>query len=190
MAKTAIAVDRMKAEKVYFNLSIEQLRSLARWAADCAERSLTIYEESEMNDDRPRHAIDGARAFVMTGKRNNVLRKAALDAHRASMQAKHEAASAAAKAASLAAASAFTHPFSDLHQAMHILGPAAYAALAIELSQNGDTAIGAKEIEWAVSGANRHVAELLNMMPEQTDGSKRINQLLQMLDRGLRARFK
>lgn len=179
----------MKAEKEYFDLSIDQLRSLAQWAADCAERSLTVYENFEMNDDRPRLAIAGARAFVMTGKRNNALRKAALDAHRAGMQTKHTAASAAARAASLAAASAFTHPFSDIRQATHILGPAAYSALAIELLQNNGPAIGTREIEWAVSGANRHIAEVLSMMPEQTDGSKRINQLLQMLDHGLRARL-
>lgn len=97
---------------------------------------------------------------------------------------------AAAKAASLAAASAFTHPFKDLHQAKHILGPAAYSALAIELLHNGEPMASLVEIEWAITNANDHIADLLKKMPEQHSGRKRINQLLQILDQGIRDKFR
>ncbi|SEJ59356.1 hypothetical protein SAMN05216327_113139 [Dyadobacter sp. SG02] len=176
-----------KTEKEYFDLSIAQLQALGAWAADCAERSLTLYENIEQDDARPRRAIEGIRAFVASGKRTNALRKASLEAFRASSETKDLAASAAAKAASLAAASAFTHPFKDLRQAMHILGPASYSALAVELR---NTATGQAEIEWAVANADESVADLLKKMPEQSGKGKRIDQLLQMLDQGIREKFK
>ena len=179
-----------KADKEYFDLPIWQLQVLGVWAADCAERSLAVYENAEKDDPRPRRAIEGIREFAMSGKRTNALRKASLDALRASSGTSDLAASAAAKAASLAAASAFTHPFKDLHQAKHILGPAAYSALAIELLQNGEPMAALVEIEWAVTNANDHIADLLKKMPEQNSGRKRINQLLQILDQRIRDKFR
>lgn len=180
----------MKTEKEYFELTIQELQSLGKWAADCAERSLTIYENIEKNDNSPRQAINGIREFATNGKRTNTLRKMAFEAYRASSETQDKAASAAAKAASLAAASAYTHPFKDIHQAKHILGPAAYSALAIELLRNGDTTVGAQEIEWAVLHANQDIAALLKKMPEYNGKGKRINQLFHILDWGIRNRFK
>lgn len=179
-----------KIGKEYFDLPIGQLQALGAWAADCAERSLTVYENTGKDDPRPRRAIEGIRQFAMSGKRTNALRKASLEAFRAASGTKDLAASAAAKAASLAAASAFTHPFKDMNQAKHILGPAAYSALAIELLQNGDSMAALAEIEWAVTNANDRIADLLKKMPEQNSGPKRINQLMQMLDQRIRDKFK
>lgn len=176
----------MVTSKNYFELSIEHLQSIAGWAAECAQRSLDIYEQCVRNDDRPRKAIDLTKDFVVTGKRTNLLRKAAMDAHRASMQATDAAASAAAKAASLAAASAFTHPFSDIYQARHILGSAANSAFAIELSFKENSQVGAKEIEWAVINADYKVVQILRKMPEQTGQGRRLDELMKMLDQLLR----
>jgi len=39
-------------------------RSLALWAADCAERVLPYFEEKYPRDDRPRKAIEAARAWA------------------------------------------------------------------------------------------------------------------------------
>jgi len=178
----------VKAAKEYFDLSIEDLQSVAAWAADCAERSVAIYEGSEGEDRRPRLAIDGARDFSASGKRTNQLRKLAMDAYRASLETMDAAASAAARSASLAAASAYTHPFKDANQGKHILGPAVYSALAIELSRGGDREIGNGELERAIAGASGELARLAGKMPEQVAGKKRIDELFFILDRGLRMR--
>ena len=63
------------------------------------------------------------------------------------------AAAAAARAAGLAAASAYTHPLADVQQTKHIVGPAAYAALALELDHAGDPNIGDGEVRWAIEHA-------------------------------------
>src|SRR5450830_400410 len=39
-------------------------RSLAPWAADCAEHVLGLFEAARPGDDRPRRAVDAARAWA------------------------------------------------------------------------------------------------------------------------------
>ena len=180
----------MARQKEYFEIKIEELQSLGKWAADCAERALSIYESIESEDNRPRNAITGIKDFSNSGKRTNHLRKLALDAYRASLETKNTAASAAAQSASLAAASAYTHPFKDLKQSKHILGPAVYSAFAIELSNNLDQKIGDREIKLAVDNATYEIVGLLNKMPAQEVGKKRIDQLFYKLDSELRNRFR
>lgn len=177
-------------KKEYFDIKIEELQSLGKWAADCAERALPIFENVEKQDSRPRKAIDGIRAFSNSGKRTNHLRKLALDAYRASLETKDAAASAAAQSASLAAASAYTHPFKDIKQARHILGSAAYSAFAIELSNDSGQKIGEREVKLAIASATYEVSVLLEKMPAQKIGTKRIDQLFYGLDSGIRNRFK
>ena len=100
------------------------------------------------------------------------------------------AASAAARSAGLAAASAFTHPFKDVRQAEHILGPAAYAALALELYDIGDQKTGDGEVAWAIENVNNETAGLLDKMPARESGNKRIVQFLFHLDNGIREKYK
>lgn len=173
-----------KPDREYFELRIETLQGVAGWAADHASEVLALYERAAQ-DNRPRAAVEGAREFASGGKRTNRLRKLALDAYRASLETVDPAASAAANAASLAAASAFTHPFRDVKQARHVLGPAVHAALAREVA-SGDLHAGDAVIEAAIASAPAEVAALLDEMPEQPVGSKRIDQLYQRLDRGIR----
>src|SRR5512144_2320915 len=143
----------MAHESKYFSLSLESLRALGSWAADCAERALSVYENYANSDSRPRAAIEGIRVFAGGGKRTAQLRALALSAYSAAREAGDPAAAAAARAAGLAAASAYTHPLADVHQTKHILGPAAYAALALELDHAGDDivdgCIGDGEVRWA-----------------------------------------
>ena len=179
----------MARKKEYFEIRIEELQSLGKWAADCAERALSIYESVESEDDRPRNAINGIRDFSNSGKRTNHLRKLALDAYRASLETKDAAASTAARSASLAAASAYTHPFKDINQSKHILGPAVYSAFAIELSNRLGQKTGDREIELAIDNATYEIAGLLNKMPAHKAGAKRIDQLFHELDSGIRNRF-
>jgi len=39
-------------------------KSLALWAVDCAERALPTFEEKHPEDDRPRRAVEAARAWA------------------------------------------------------------------------------------------------------------------------------
>jgi hypothetical protein len=179
----------MKKEKEYFDLSIETLQILGRWAADCAERALPFFEELNNGDARPRDAIAGIRVFADGGKRNAKLRVLALDAYRASLETKDPAASAAARAASLAAASTFTHPFVDVNQAKHILGAAAYAALAVELKNNNDPQFADDEVRRAVDSVQKEIVGLLLKMPCQPEGKTRLDKIMVALDKGLRNKW-
>ena len=128
----------MDRQSRYFTLTLESLRAIGGWAADCAERALSVYETHADSDARPRAAIAGIREFAGGGKRTARLRTLALEAYAAAREIGDPAAAAAARAAGLAAASAYTHPLADVQQTKHIVGPAAYAALALELDHDGD----------------------------------------------------
>lgn len=59
-------------------------KTLALWAADCAERVLPYFEVKYPDDDRPRKAIETLRSWIDTGVfRMAVIRKASLDSHAA-----------------------------------------------------------------------------------------------------------
>jgi immunity protein 5 of polymorphic toxin system len=178
----------MGRESNYFTLSLESLRALGSWTANCAERVLSVFEKHAASDSRPRAAIEGIRGFAGGGKRTARLRSLALEAHAAAREAGSPAAAAAARAAGLAAASAYTHPLADVHQTKHIVGPAAYAALALELDQEGDPNIGDGEVRWAIEHVPAEVREILLQMPARQAGKSRLDTLLYQLDAGIRAR--
>jgi len=178
----------MARESKYFSLSLELLRALGSWAADCAERALSVYETHADSDSRPRAAIEGVRVFAGGEKRTAQLRSLAWSAHSAAREADDPAAAAAAHAASLAAASAYTHPLADVHQTKHILGPAVYAALALELYHAGDPSIGDSEVRWAIEHVTSEVREVLLQMPARKAGICRLDKILYELDEGIRSR--
>ena len=105
-------------------------------------------------------ALEGAKEFARGGRRTNDLRRLAMDAYRASREARDGAASEAANAASLAAALAFTHPFRDARQAEHLLGPVVNAALALE-DAGGGSGKGEALLDEAARAAGGTVAGLL-----------------------------
>ena len=178
----------MDRQSRYFTLSLESLRAVGGWAADCAERALSVYETHADSDPRPRAAIEGIREFAAGGKRTARLRTLALEAHAAARDVDDPAAAAAARAAGSAAASAYTHPLADVHQTKHIVGPAAYAALALELDHDGDTRVAEREIRWAIEHAPSEVGEVLLQMPARPAGDSRLATILYELDAGIRAR--
>ena len=93
-------------------------RLLAVWAADCAQHVLHFFDQVQPHDDRPRWAIEQARAWVRGEVKMTESRTAAGHANAAARQlsgAAREAAFAAAQAAAVA------------HVADHALGAAAYA---------------------------------------------------------------
>jgi hypothetical protein len=178
----------MAPEAKYFTLTLESLRALGSWAADCAERALPVYEAYAHSDSRPRAAIEGIRVFAGGGKRTAQLRSLALSAFSAAREADDPAATAAARAAGLAASSAYTHPLADVEQTKHIVGPAAYAALALELHHTGDPNFGNGEVHWAIEHVTSEVREILLQMPARKAGTSRLDKLLYELDSGIRSR--
>jgi hypothetical protein len=178
----------MDRKSRYFTLSLESLRVIGGWAADCAERALSVYEAHADSDSRPRAAIEGIRGFASGEKRTARLRSLAIEANAAAREVGDPAAAAAARAAGLAAASAYTHPLADVHQTKHIVGPAAYATLALELDHAGDPSVGDTEVRWAVEHAPSEVREVLLQMPARQAGKSRLDTILYELDAGIRAR--
>jgi hypothetical protein len=175
-------------EKRYFDLSLDSLRAIGGWAAAWAERVLPIWEAYAPADGRPRAAIEGIRRFAAGGKRAAELRTLALAALAAARTATDPAAAAAASAAGMAASSAYTHPLADVQQTKHIVGPAAYAARAIELAAAGDEAAGDEAVRRAVADAPEAARAVLARMPARVAGKPRFDRLLYGLDAGLRGR--
>jgi hypothetical protein len=178
----------MARESKYFTLTLESLRALGSWTADCAERALSVYENYANSDSRPRTAIEGIRVFAGGGKRTAQLRSLALSAFSAAREADDPAAAAAARAAGLAASSAYTHPLVDVQQTKHIVGPAAYAALALELNQGGDHSIGDNEVIWAVEHVTPEVRAILVQMPAREIGRTRLENIMYKIDVSIRGR--
>jgi hypothetical protein len=170
----------------YFELPLNSLRVLADWCADCAEIALPVFEKHVASDIRSRQAIEGARVFAAGGKRAAQLRTLSLAAFAAAREAGHPAAAAAARAAGLAASSAYTHPLADVEQTKHIVGPAAYAALALELDPGGDSNRGDDVISWAIARATTEVRDILSNMPARPPGKSRLDLLMYDMDKGIR----
>ena len=114
---------------------------LAIWAAACAEHVLHLFEEVRPADDRPRRAIDLARAWARGEITMTEARTAAGHANAAARDltgAARYAAYAAAQAAAVA------------HVAAHELGAAAYAIKAVRAAAPDGQAeeAGRTECEW------------------------------------------
>ena len=107
-------------------------------------------------------------------------------AHAAAREIDDPAAAAAARAAGHAAASAYTHPLRDVQQTKHIVGPAAYAALALELHHPAEPTIADREVAWAIAHAPPAVRAVLLEMPARAVGTSRVDGLLYALDAGIR----
>ena len=114
---------------------------LAIWAADCAEHALHHFERVRPDDDRPRRAIQLARAWARGEVTMTVARTAAGHANAAARDlrgAARHAAFAAAQAAAVA------------HVAAHELGAAAYAIKAVRAAVPNDESdrAGREECRW------------------------------------------
>ena len=114
---------------------------LAVWAAECAQHVLHLFEAMQPNDDRPRRAIELARAWArgeitMTQARTSAGH--AMAAARVMRGAAREAAYAAGQAAAVA------------HVAAHELGAAAYAIRAARAAtdESERDEAGRRECQW------------------------------------------
>jgi hypothetical protein len=119
-------------------------KTLAIWAADCAERVLPYFEEKYPGDTRPRKAIEACREWARIGVfRMADVRKTALAAHAAARDVKEDdAARSAARAAGQAMATA--------HVPSHAIAAAVYAATAVRDATNSSDADAAtaRERNW------------------------------------------
>lgn len=176
----------MDHEPDWISLSEEERRLLAFWVADCAERVLPLFEAKAPSDTRPREAIEGIRVFAREGKRTAQLRSLFKAGYVSAREVSDPVAAAAARAASLAASFAFIHERVTADQAKHVLGPAAYAALARELATNNDPDAADEEIRRAIELASPEVLEIMRQMPVRTSARGRLDALLCQLDAGLR----
>ena len=114
---------------------------LAQWAADCAQHVLHLFEEVQPDDDRPRRAIDSARAWTrgeITMTQSRAAGGHAMAAARDLSGAARHAAFAAGQAAAVA------------HVAAHELGAAAYAIKAARAAAPAGQAeeAGRLECKW------------------------------------------
>jgi hypothetical protein len=132
-------------------LTDENHHLLAKWAADCAEHVLAHFESARPGDDRPRRAIELARAWARGEVTMTEARTAAGHANAAARDlagAPRHAAFAAAQAAAVA------------HVAAHELGAAAYAIKAAQAAgAAGDE--GRRECRWQRARLPEAIRELV-----------------------------
>lgn len=169
-----------------FDLTMDELRVVARFAAESAQEVLPSYEGAVPDDPRPRAALDAAWEFANGAPRSARQRVASVDAHRAARAARTEAARHAARAAGDAAAAAYLHPIAQASQVGHILRAAAYAARVAELEANGDPDAGMRAIERAARRAPPLLVAVLRRYPTAPAARSRVGQLMATLDAALR----
>ncbi len=127
---------------------------LALWAADCAEHVLHHFEAIQPNDDRPRRAIELARAWARGEVTMTQARTSAGHANAAARNlsgAARHAAYAAAQAAAVA------------HVAAHELGAAAYAIKAKQAAapEGESETAGRRECRWQREQLPQAIRELV-----------------------------
>jgi hypothetical protein len=105
-------------------LDLHRYRLLATWAADCVEHVLPLWSKQYPQDDRPRKAIETARAWSRGEVTVGQAREAAVAAHAAARDAAKGAAQAVARAAG--------HAVGTAHMADHARGAAQYAIKAVQ----------------------------------------------------------
>ncbi len=129
-------------------------KTLALWAAECAEHVLPLFEQMCPQDERPRNAIEAGRAWVRGELAMVNARKAAFAAHAAARDATHPAAVAAARSAGHAAATA--------HVASHARHAAAYAVTAARAAapKSENESVAALEREWQSQHLPEHLGAL------------------------------
>ncbi|MFF3014931.1 putative immunity protein [Streptomyces sp. NPDC057939] len=170
-----------------FELTMDELRVVTRYAAESAQEVLAVFEEAVPGDSRPRAAVDAAWEFVNGARRSNLQRVTSLEAHRAAKEAGTETALLAARSAGDAAAAAYLHPIARATQVGHILRAAATAARVAELNAGDDPAVGELLIERARQRATPALISVLCRYPTAPTGRNRVARLMSALDASLRA---
>jgi hypothetical protein len=135
-------------------LTDDDHRSLALWAAECAEHVLHLFETVEPSDPRPREAIEGIREWTrgeLAMMATRALGGHGMGAARPLSGAERFAAYAAGQAACVA------------HVPEHDLGAAAYAIKAVRAAApaGAETNTGREELRWQRERLPNSVRELV-----------------------------
>ncbi|MGY1704626.1 putative immunity protein [Geodermatophilus sp. SYSU D00697] len=170
-----------------FELTMDELRVVARFVAESAEGLLPVFEDAVPGDGRPRAAVDAAWEFVHGARRTRLQRVASVDAHRAAREAGTEVARLAARSAGDAASAAYLHPIAQAGQVGHILRAAVSAARVAEVTAGDDPAVGDALIEQARQRATPVLVDVLRRYPPARAADHRLGQLMSTLDAALRA---
>ena len=138
-------------------LSEADRRTVAAWAADCAERVLPIFEAAAPGDGRPRNLLARTRAFARgeLDVAEGIRRRFAGGVPAGEVRA--PAAAAAARAAGQAAATP--------HMGAHALGAAAYAAKAAGLAAPDRADAVSEELRWQLDHMSAAVRAALRLLP-------------------------
>ncbi|OUZ12821.1 hypothetical protein BHE97_01020 [Aeromicrobium sp. PE09-221] len=132
-------------------------RTVARWAAACAERVLPLFTAEIPDDERIPEAIARTRAYALG-------ESTAAEEIRQRMIAV-KAAGAATSAAGAAAARAAAQASAVAHMGAHALGAAAYAAKAVSLaSPEGPDAVR-NEVRWQLDQLTDAERTALRQLP-------------------------
>lgn len=177
---------RMPTAPGDFDLTLQELRVVARFVTESAEAVLPVFADEHPEDPRPRAALAAAREFVGGAPRTRLQRVTSLDAHRAAKEADTEAARLAARAAGDAAASAYLHPIARATQVGHILRASASAARIAELRAGDDPEAGLRAIAEARARATPVLVDVLRRYPPAPAGRSRVAALMSLLDADLR----
>lgn len=144
-------------------LSEADRRTVALWAADCAERVLALFEAEAPDDARARDGIARARAFGRGELDAASQIRERFVANRASKSARTPAAIAAAYAAGQASGVA--------HMGAHALGAAAYAAKVASLAASDPEAAREDEVRWQLDHMTAEVRTALAQLPRLGENS-------------------
>jgi hypothetical protein len=137
-------------------LTEAERRTVAPWAADCAERVLELFEAEAPNEPGPRDAIARARAF---GRGELDLAEEIRRRFTGGGAAREVRPAAAAAARAAGQASAIPH------MGAHALGAAAYAARAVGLASPDRPEAVSDEITWQLDNLSRKARAALRQLP-------------------------
>lgn len=171
-----------------FDLTMDELRAVARYVVGSAEAVLPIFQRVHPDDPRPRAAVDAAWEFVNGARRTMLQRVTSLDAHRAARAAATEPARLAARCAGDAASAAYLHPIACADQVGHILRAAATEARIAELNAGDDPAAGERVLAGARQAATPVLIDVLGRYPAPAAGTNRVGVLMSALNASLRSR--
>lgn len=180
-----MSTDDRAARVADFDLTLDEIRVVAAFAAAAAAEVLPVFE-ARHDDVRPRLALEAAQGVRRRAPRSRLQRVTAPAAHRAARSADDAAASHAAMAAGDAAAAAYLHPLADSAQVGHILRACAHAARACELDGHDDPAAADQALERAVERATPTLVDVLRRYPRTRPGRSRVAELMHRLDSELR----
>ncbi|MEV1293206.1 putative immunity protein [Pseudonocardia sp. NPDC049635] len=181
-------------------VTTDELRAVTRFVLHSADELLGVFEAAHPGDDRPRAAVEAARAFVDGAPRSRRQRVTSLAAHRAGAAAATEPAALAARAAGDAAAAAYLHPPAQVwgwgsevartSQVGHVLRAAACAARVAELAAGEDAEVAAGEdaevaaahLAESFRRASPQIAGIVRRYPPIGAGRSRVARLTKALD--------